>query len=259
MLVAFSGGVDSTLLLALALNELGAEHVLAVTAHGDVHTDQEVRAAEELASWLGVRHLVITTHELALPGFATNPPDRCYLCRSAMYRSLTEMAHREGLKEVVDGANLDDGADYRPGIGAARSLGVRSPLAEAGLGKDQVRDLARRLGLPNWALPASPCLASRFPYGEEITTEGLRMVEAAESCLRRLGFVTSRVRHHGVLARVEVPTDDIARAAAESVRHAIVDCLRGLGYLYVSLDLDGFRSGNMNKVLPVASGDRTGK
>ena len=247
--VAFSGGVDSTVLLALALSELGYERVLAATVHGDVHTTEELEAARLVAVTLGARHVVVETRELLVPGFAQNPPDRCFLCRSDMYGKLWDLARAEGLREVVDGANRDDGADYRPGMQAAKALGVRSPLAEAGLGKQEVRGLARELGLANWDRPASPCLSSRFPYGEEITTAKLAMVEAAEVSLRKLGFGTARVRHHGDLARVEVPKDRVAQAAGESCRNAIVESLRRVGYTYVALDLQGFRSGSMNETL----------
>jgi uncharacterized protein len=249
VLVAFSGGVDSTLLLKLALDELGPDRVLAVTAHGDVHTDEELAAAREAAARLGARHLVIHTKELAIPGFATNPPERCFLCRSSMCGRLVELARAEGMKTVVDGVNRDDGADYRPGVRAAAACGVRSPLAEAGLSKQDVRALARECGLSNWDLPASPCLASRFPYGEPITTAKLRAVAAGEQYLRTLGFRDVRVRHHGDLARIELSAADIARAADEPVRHAIVRHLRGLGYVYVAVDLGGFRSGSLNEVL----------
>lgn len=253
VLVAFSGGVDSTVVLKVALEELGSERVLAVTAHGDVHTDEELGAAREAAARLGARHLILTTSELAIPGFSTNPPDRCYLCRSEMYARLLEVARAEGIRTVVDGTNRDDGTDYRPGARAAAESGVRSPLAEAGLGKDGVRALARKLGLQNWDLAASPCLASRFPYGEALTDAGLRMVAEGERYLKGLGFRTVRVRHHGILARVEVGADDISRAAEESVRRAIVNHLREVGYTYVTLDLEGFRSGSLNEALGSAA------
>lgn len=249
VLVAFSGGVDSTLLLKLALDELGEDGVLAVTASGDVHTVEETSAAGEAAARLGARHLVLRTHELAVAGFAENSADRCYLCKKAMYTELLELAESEGLRTVVDGANADDVADYRPGMRASAELSVRSPLAEAGVGKEEVRALARRLGLPNWDRPSSPCLASRFPYGELITPLKLEVVAAAERGLHQLGFEVVRVRHHGQLARVEVGLSEVARAAEESTRRAIVQLLRDLGYKYVTLDLEGFRSGSLNEAL----------
>ncbi len=249
VVVAFSGGVDSSLLLRLALDELGPDRVLAATAHGDVHTEEELVAAREAAAALGARHIVISTDELAVPGFSANPPDRCYLCRRVMYARLQELAEAEGFAAVVDGANSDDKADYRPGTHAAEELGVRGPLAEAGIGKSEVRALARRLGLSNADLPSSPCLSSRFPYGESITSEKLRVIEVAERGLRTLGFETVRVRHHGDIARVEVAPADLSRAAEGPTRHAIVRLLRDLGYLYVTLDLEGFRSGSLNEPL----------
>lgn len=253
VLVAFSGGVDSTVLLKLALDALGPGSVLAVTAHGDVHAREELDAAREAAARLGARHLVVRTAELSIPGFATNPPERCFLCRGSLYGRLVDLARAEGMKTVVDGVNHDDGQDYRPGVKAAAARGVRSPLAEAGLDKEAVRTLAKELGLSNWDLPASPCLSSRFPYGEVITAEKLRAVAEGERYLRSLGFRDVRVRHHGDLARVEVGADDIARAAEESVRHGIVRHLRGLGYIYVALDLSGFRSGSLNEALGPAA------
>ena len=249
VVVAFSGGVDSTLLLKLALDELGPDRVLAVTAHGDVHTEEELAAAREAAAALGARHLVIDANELAVPGFSANPPDRCYLCRRVMYSRLQELARAEGFAAVVDGANRDDKADYRPGTRAAQELSVRGPLGEAGIDKNDVRALARKLGLSNADLPSSPCLSSRFPYGESITKEKLRTIEVAERGLRALGFETVRVRHHGNMARVELASTELSRAAEEPTRHAIVGLLRDLGYLYVTLDLEGFRSGSLNEPL----------
>jgi pyridinium-3,5-biscarboxylic acid mononucleotide sulfurtransferase len=249
VLVAFSGGVDSTVLLKFAVDELGPDRVVAVTAHGDVHTPEELARARRLADEIGVRHMVIDSHELEVPGFSENPPDRCFMCRGAMYQQMWELARIEGFGTVVDGANRDDGSDYRPGMRAAKSLAVRSPLAEAGLGKAEVRALARESGLSNWDLPASPCLSSRFPYGEEITKDKLLMVAAGERRLRELGFATARVRHHGDLARIEVDAPEIPRAAQEVTREAIVGYLREIGYNYVTLDLEGFRSGSMNETL----------
>lgn len=249
VLVAFSGGVDSTLVLKVALQAAGVDGVVAVTAHGPVHTTSELEIAHTTVSLLGARHVVILTDELALPGFAANRPDRCFLCRRSLFERLLEMARLEGLQTVVDGSNRDDLDDFRPGLAAARALGVRSPLAELGLGKQEVRALARRLGLSGWDRPSSPCLASRFPYGEPITTSGLGMVEEGERYLGELGFRQVRVRHHGHLARLEVAREEIARVTAEPTRHDIVRRFRELGYIHVALDLEGYRSGSLNEVL----------
>jgi uncharacterized protein len=258
VLVAFSGGVDSTTLLCAAREELGADAVVAVTAHGQVHTPEELDAAREAAARMGVRHVVVQTRELEVPGFSDNPPDRCFVCKKALYTQLLDIAERYGCKTVVDGANGEDGGDYRPGQAAARILGVRSPLAEVGLTKAEVRALAREWGLPEWDRPSAPCLATRFPYGEAITPEGLTMVGGAEAYLRGLGFEILRVRHHGRLARIEIGATEMSRligpgdspgGAEASVLRGIVGHLRGLGYKYVTLDLQGFRSGSLNEVL----------
>jgi uncharacterized protein len=261
-LVAFSGGVDSAVLLKAALMEVGPEAVVAVTAHGVVHTPEELRAAREAAARLGVRHEIVQTDELGVPGFAANPPDRCFLCKRALYRTFIELAAAYGLKTVIDGANADDAGDYRPGQRAAGLLGVRSPLAEAGLGKGEIRALARDWGLPEWDRPSSPCLATRFPYGEPITAAGLSMVAEGERYLRSLGFETVRLRHHGTVASIAVSIEDMTRLigppdapndAEASVRRAIVERLRGLGYVHVALDLEGYRRGSLNEVLGPAS------
>ena len=250
LLVAFSGGVDSAFLLKTALDAVGPAAVVAVTAHGDVHTAEELEAARSAAAQLGARHLIIRTEELSIPGFADNPPERCYLCRKEMYAMFIEVARAEGMATVVDGANRDDQMDYRPGLRAAAALGVRSPLAEVGYGKEEIRRAARDLGLSSWNLPASACLASRFPYGETITLPKLHAVAEDERFLRSLGFSVVRLRHHGEVARIEVTEADMSLALGDSVRRAIVEHLRASGYVYVTLDLEGFRSGSLNAVLP---------
>jgi len=249
VLVAFSGGVDSAVLLSAALEELGPEGVLAVTAHGDVHTGEELDAATSTASRLGASHRIVPTHELSIPGFAANSPERCYLCKRDLYSGLVELARGLGIASVVDGANADDQDDFRPGLKAAEECGVRSPLAEAGLGKEEVRALARERGLPEWDLPSSPCLASRFPYGEEITSEALARVAASERYLRGLGVKNLRVRHHGELARIEVDPEALTLLTDPSARRDMVEHLRAQGYRYVTLDLEGFRSGSLNAAL----------
>ncbi|MCX8033019.1 MAG: ATP-dependent sacrificial sulfur transferase LarE [Thermoleophilia bacterium] len=250
VLVAFSGGVDSTLLLKVCIDTLGKTNVLAVTIRGEVHTQEEIDSACARAVELGVCHLVVEQEFLSIPGFAANPKERCAVCRKAIYGRLLGMAQERGLSAVADGANRDDFNDFRPGIKVARELGVRSPLAEAGLGKEDVRALARALGLANWDQPSAACLASRFPYGEPITREKLAAVARAEAFLHGLGIQVVRVRHHGNLARIEVEEQDVAQLATPEVRERVVEALRALGYTYVALDLVGYRTGSLNEPLP---------
>jgi uncharacterized protein len=250
VVVAFSGGVDSSVVLALAVQELGAQKVLAVTSRSETYLEEEYRVAADVAARLGVPHHVIETKELEIPGFSSNPPDRCYHCKGELFGELVAIAAERGFAAVADGANLDDHGDFRPGIRAADEFGVRHPLMEAGLGKDAVRALARDLGLPNWSKPAMACLSSRFPYGEPITREKLTMVAQAEALLREVGYTQVRVRHHGVTARIELPADELAGLASDlPLRSRIVAEFKGIGYRYVTLDLEGFRSGSMNEVL----------
>lgn len=246
VLVAFSGGVDSTLLLKAARDALGPG-VLAVTATAEIYPPGEDREAAELAQYIGVEHLIIKTRGLANPIFRDNPPNRCYHCKREIYSELLELARKKGLNVVADGVNDGDTDDYRPGIQAARELGVVSPLQDAGLVKEEIRILSRKLGLPTADKPANPCLASRFPYGKEITGEGLSQVAAAEDFLRRLGIPQLRVRHHGDLARIEVPAEYLSFVTERAT--LIVDALKELGYTYISLDLQGFRSGSLNEIL----------
>jgi uncharacterized protein len=249
VLVAFSGGVDSTLLLAAAKEALGTDGVLAVTSASPLVPTREVASAVEIARRIGVRHVVAASDELAIPGFADNPPDRCYLCKKELLGRLLEMAADKGIHWVLEGSTIDDLSDHRPGSRAVRELGVRSPLIEAGLGKQEVRELSRALGLPTADKPSMACLASRIPYGQRIDAAALRMIEAAEEALAEIGFSQLRVRHHGTLARVEVPAAEINRLLDATVRGWVVKALKEAGYTYVTLDLQGFRSGSMNEVL----------
>jgi uncharacterized protein len=249
VLVALSGGVDSSLLLTLAVHALGAERVLAATALGPVESQEDADSATEIACLTGAKHRVIHLDPLQISEFPRNTPLRCYVCRQQLYAALEDIRIAEGLAAVLDGAIADDSQDYRPGSRAASEAGVRRPLAEAGFTKEEVRTLSRELGLPTAEKPASPCLASRFPYGEPITVEALATVARAEALLHERGFPVVRVRHHGRLARIEVPAEQIVLLATEPLRTEIVDALRRLGYAYISLDLLGFRSGSLNEVL----------
>jgi pyridinium-3,5-biscarboxylic acid mononucleotide sulfurtransferase len=246
-LVAFSGGVDSSLALAVAARALPKERVLAVTSNNETYLPSELDLAREFAASLGVEHLVINTRELDNPDYASNPTNRCYFCKSTLYSDLGRIANERGYGCVVDGANADDEGDYRPGRKAAKELGVVSPLSIAGVGKAEVRELAKHLGLPSWDKPALACLSSRFPYGQEITPEKLSQVARAEEFLRKEGFRQVRVRHHGEIARLEVGPDEMERAFA--LREEISTELKEAGFLYVALDLSGYAPGSLNAAL----------
>jgi pyridinium-3,5-biscarboxylic acid mononucleotide sulfurtransferase len=246
LLVAFSGGVDSSVLLAMASRTLG-DRVLAATAVSETYLPEELEAARELAGELGVPFAVIETSELEIPGFSQNPPDRCYYCKHELFGRLTALAKERGLAYVADGSNADDTGDWRPGMKAAAELGVKSPLKDARMTKEDIRALARQLSLKNWDKPAMACLSSRFPYGQPITKEKVNQVAAAERYLRSLGFTQLRVRHHGSTARIELPPDRLAEAVERAGQ--ITPYFRQLGFTYTALDLAGYRSGSMNEVL----------
>ncbi len=258
-LVAFSGGVDSSLALAICARALPTEGVLAVTSNNETYLPSELELAREFADSLGVEHLIVNTRELDDPNYASNPANRCYFCKSTLYSDLRRIAGERGYACVVDGANADDEGDYRPGRKAAKELEVVSPLSLAGVDKAEVRELAKHLGLPSWDKPALACLSSRFPYGQEITPEKLAQVARAEEFLREQGFRQVRVRHHGEIARLEVGQQEMERAFA--LREQISAELREAGFLYVALDLSGYESGSLNaalgkknkKTLPVIS------
>ncbi len=247
-LVAFSGGADSTLLLALAKEAVG-ERVLGVTSRSVFIAERERVEAAALAARLGVRHRFVDLDVLADPELRANPPERCYLCKRMLLRALLEIARAEGLAVVVEGSNVDDGADYRPGRRAVAELGVRSPFVEAGLTKDEIRRLSRELGLPTWDKPAMACLSSRVPYGEQLEPARLARVDEAEELLRAAGFRQVRVRDHGSVARLEVAQEDLPALIAPAVRERVTAGLRALGYAYVALDLEGYRTGALNRSL----------
>jgi uncharacterized protein len=246
--VAFSGGVDSTLLAAEARRVLGRDKVLAVTATGEIFAPGELGEAKALARRLDIAHQVLQTHQLKSRHFRENPPDRCYFCKHVIFGAVRALAKARGMAALCDGGNADDQKVWRPGLRAIAELGVRSPLKEAGFTKADVRRLSRRLKLPTWDRPAMPCLASRFPYGRPVTAEGLRRVAAAEAVLKDLGYEGFRVRDHGDVARIEVAPGDIEKAAVGH-RARLVRALKALGYAYVTVDLQGYRSGAMDEVL----------
>ena len=246
--VAFSSGVDSTFLLRVAHEELG-DRVVAATARSHSFPNRELDEATAFCRAEGVRHVVIDSEELDIPGFAENPPDRCYHCKRELFSKLLAFARDNGLAAVLEGSNIDDDGDYRPGRRAIRELGIVSPLHEAGLTKTEIRALSRKMGLPTSDKPSFACLASRFPYGERITVRGLERVEKAEQWLLDAGWGLTqlRVRSHGDLARIEVPPADIPRLAARASE--IAAAFKDLGFAYVTLDLLGYRTGSMNEIL----------
>jgi len=257
VLVAYSGGVDSAFLAAVAQRVLGAR-ALAVTAHSPSIPSRERADAAQLASDIGIRHRVVESREMEIPEYVRNAPDRCYHCKAELFGLLRKVAEEEGLAWVVDGNNMDDRGDYRPGSAAARERGVRSPLQECGFTKADIREASRGLGLPTADKPASACLASRIPYGTAITESALGAVERAEEALKKLGFAQVRVRAHGDMARIELAPAELGRAVEAETRAALVGALRGAGFRYVTLDLQGYRTGSMNEALGLRSPEKGG-
>lgn len=247
-LVAFSGGVDSAFVLKLALDELG-ERAVALTAISPSVAPDEADEAKALATRLGARHLLVNSNELADPRYAANPSNRCYFCKTELYSISEKYRAQENLAVVLDGFNADDKKDHRPGHQAAREHSVRSPLAEAGLTKNEIRAWSHRLGLPTWDKPQLACLASRLPYGTQVTVQRLNQVGAAEKAVRNLGFHVFRVRYHGELARLEVSADELPRLMDDAVRAEVNAAVKAAGFTFVSIDLEPFRSGRLNDAL----------
>ena len=248
-LVAFSGGVDSSFLLKMASEVLGKDKVVAVSAKSETYPGEELESSKEIAKEFGVEHLVIQSEELQIPQFKMNPSDRCYYCKTELFQKLKDVAKKRGLNFVIDGTNYDDISDHRPGMKALGELGIRSPLKEAMMTKEDIRSFSRKMGLKTWNKPSFACLASRFPYGKEITKEKLSIVDKAESFLRGLNFKQVRVRHHGEIARIELERKDIGNFISKGLIDKVIKKFKELGFLYVTLDLEGYRTGSMNEPL----------
>ena len=252
IVVAYSGGVDSTLLLKVASGILG-DRVIAITGSSETYTPRELLEAKKNVKMLGVKHVIISTSELDDENFASNPPNRCYYCKSELFSKLVELAKQYKLNYVADGSNYDDLNDFRPGMKAASQFRVRSPLKEAMLTKEEIRILSKEMNLPTWDKPPQPCLSTRFPYGAKITKEKLSRVELAEEFLAGFGVKQLRVRIHGDIARIEVPREDMRILLDEDISKEIVDRFKALGYTYITLDIQGYRMGSMNEPLKMES------
>jgi uncharacterized protein len=249
VLVCFSGGIDSALVLAVAHEQLG-DRAVGMTAVSPSLPQKELAATEEIARLLGVRHELVFSNELAREGYRNNGPDRCFHCKTELYTLAAERLSQWGLRVMLNGTNIDDLGDYRPGLDAAREAGARSPLVEASINKAEVREMSALLGLPIWDKPASACLSSRIPYGSSVTEEKLRQIEALERFLQDAGFPQVRVRHHGQVARIEVPAADLARLVAPDLARRLTSEGQKLGFQFVTADLMGYRTGSLNEVLP---------
>ncbi|AJA49365.1 TIGR00268 family protein [Clostridium pasteurianum DSM 525 = ATCC 6013] len=246
--IAYSGGVDSTFLLKVAHDVLG-DKVIAVTAKSSTYPEREFNEAKQFAEEIGVKHIVIISEELDIEGFSKNPTNRCYFCKKELFTKIREVAKQNNVEKILDGSNLDDTKDYRPGMEAARELEVVSPLKEANLSKGDIRDLSKSMGLRTWNKPSFACLSSRVPYGSEITMNKLKMIEISEQFLLDLGFHQVRVRHHGDIARIEVSPEEREKFFSIELMDKIADRLKKLGFKYVTLDFFGYRTGSMNEVL----------
>ena len=247
--IAFSGGVDSTFLVRVA-HEVLADKLIAVTATSSTYPERELQEAIQYAKDMGVKHIMISSEELEIEGFASNPQNRCYFCKKELFSKIVKVAKENGVAYVFDGSNIDDTGDYRPGMQAARELDVISPLQEGCLSKADIRELSKELGLPTWNKPSFACLSSRFPYGNEITISKLKMVDQAEQFLLDMGLRQVRVRHHGEIARIEVLPEERTRFFDVEVMDKIGEKFKAIGFTYVTLDMQGYRTGSMNEVLP---------
>jgi len=252
VLVAYSGGMDSSFLLKVAKDVLG-ENVLAVTADSEIYSSVETEGARKFAAEIGVRHFVVRTNELKNKDFVKNSPDRCFHCKLSLYSEFIKIAEENNLNQVIDGINFDDKNDFRPGMSAATKLKIRSPLLEAGFTKDEISSLSKKMNLPTWNKLPNPCLSTRFPYGTALTKENLTKVEQAEIMLSKYHFKQFRLRIHDNIARLEILPEDMQIAFGEENRNEIVNMLKGFGYMYITIDLEGYRTGSMNEKFRVRS------
>jgi len=250
VLVALSGGVDSSVMAKLALDLLGYDQVLAVTVSSETMAASELEIAQEIARIIGIRHTIISVTCLEDPRFVSNPVDRCYYCKHNLYSAMLAYAHEHGFTMLVEGTNRSDQADYRPGVKALQEMGIISPFQASGITKEEIRELAKEYGLINWNRPSNACLASRFPYGVSITAPDLKRIETAENLLHAHGFNNCRLRHHGDVARIEVPSGQLEALLAPAIRSALISAIKALGYKYVTVDLEGYRTGSLNEVIP---------
>jgi uncharacterized protein len=248
VLVGFSGGVDSVFLLAVAHETLG-EGAVAATAVSEIYPPREAEEAKAFLQAMGIQHVTFQSNEMSLPGFLSNGPDRCYHCKKSLFHKLLEIAQDKGIGSVIHAASTDDLQDSRPGMKAAKEMGIMAPLVDAGLSKQDIRFLSREMGLSQWDKPAMACLATRIPYGNPITSEKLKMIDEAETFLLDRGFRQCRVRHHGSVARIELGEADLKLAMEDDLRNAIVHRFREIGFLHIALDLEGYGSGRMNRAL----------
>jgi uncharacterized protein len=248
LVVAYSGGVDSTFLLKVA-HDVIQDQAIAVTARSSTYPERELKEAAEFTRSAGIKHIIIQSEELDIEGFTANPPNRCYLCKYELFSKIKEVAGKHRIQYIAEGSNIDDLGDYRPGMQAIKELGIISPLKDAGLGKDAIRKLSKQMGLPTWDKPAFACLASRFPYGEKITQEKLAMVDKAEQYLLSLGFKQVRVRHHGDTARIEVAGKERLKFFDLELMNNVYKQFQEIGFAYTALDLKGYRTGSMNEVI----------
>ena len=249
VMVAFSGGVDSTFLLAVCAETLGKHNVEAATAFSSIHSESELSYAKSIALKTGIHHTAIESHELSDTVFSSNPKDRCYYCKKNMFSKLLAISKKMNIRLVLDGSNADDVSDYRPGYKALSELEIISPLMDAGLTKEEIRFLSKEMNLQTWDKPANPCLASRIPYGNIITKEKLATVDKAETFIRSMGFDTIRVRHHDSIARIELSPEDISRFMIHGIREQVVRHLKKLGFTWIAVDIEGYRMGSLNSAI----------